>query len=99
MGANFDYRIYSADKSKIEISAHWGAAVEDSLYSGGHEYSGEIGMLGHDIRWRDDMEPFESEDDAEKWLIDNHEKWECGMAVQFKDGSKIKWMIGGWCSS
>jgi hypothetical protein len=99
MGACFNTRSFSAERTKQEVATLWREAVEDSQYESGHSYSGCIGMLGCDIDWRGNLPIFKSVDDAAEYIEDNHEKWDGPMAVKFMSEGKEYWMIGGWCSS
>lgn len=92
MGAEYQSVTFTL-ASKEEIAKMWAKDVEQSLYEHGHCYSGGIGMLGPDIQWRG--EKFDSPDKADKFIEDNHQKWEPPMAVAFSGG----WVVGGWCSS
>lgn len=92
MGAEFNcIRYDTADKK--QVAKDWLAAVETCLYENGHCYSGGIGMLGPDIQWR--AERFPTAQECERFISDNHEKWEPPMAVAFDGG----WVVGGWCAS
>jgi hypothetical protein len=92
MGAEFQCVRYKPS-SKQTVKKLWKRDVEDDLYDNGHSYSGSIGMLGTDIQWRD--EKFQTLAECEKFLMDNHEKWQPPLAVGYADG----WVVGGWCSS
>lgn len=98
MGANFNSRVITTDISKEAIIKQWNGWVDDSLYESGHSYSGEIGMLGYGIDFRE--EAFATENQADEFLSDTHEKWDKAMAVRFHDREAREfWLIGGWCSS
>ena len=98
MGANLNTVSFKTDDKKA-IAQDWATMVTESQYTSGHEYSGEIGMMGSDeINWRP-ITPMEDERAAEDYIADNHEKWECAMAVPYKDGDKRHYVLGGWCSS
>ena len=98
MGAEFNCYVFADKQGRKKIEAAWSNAVETSLYERGHSYSGCIGMLGKDINWLD--KEFADKDEAEEFLSDNHQKWQCADAVAFKDSKGEKfWLIGGWCSS
>ena len=79
--------------SETEVKDKWADAVEQDLYENGHSYSGSIGMLGPSLNVvHCNVSTFE---EAENIISDNHEKWNCAMAMQIKP--KV-WAIGGWCS-
>lgn len=92
MGAEFNCVRYKPS-SKATVAKLWKQDVADSLYDYGHSYSGAIGMLGTDIQWRD--EEFQTLDEAERFIEDNHQKWEPPLAVKCGGG----WVVGGWCAS
>jgi len=92
MGAEFNYRHYG-DRDAAKVLIKWRRDVDNDLYEYGRSYSGSIGMLGADIQWRD--EKFQTLAECEKFLMDNHEKWQPPLAVGYADG----WVVGGWCSS
>lgn len=92
MGAEFNTLRYDG-VSKREVAKEWKHAVDHDLYEHGHCYSGSIGMLGHKIQWR--AEGFPTAEECERFISDNHDKWEPPMAVAFDGG----WVVGGWCSS
>jgi len=93
MGAEFNC-VHYKPSSKATVKKLWKLAVKDDLYDNGHVSSGSIGMLGTDIQWRE--ESFATLAACEKFLMDNHEKWEPPLAVELKSGG---WVVGGWCSS
>lgn len=101
MGASTSFRRFKADLGLDKIKQLWTAAVEQSLYEDGHQYSGEIGMLGSKVaQWHEPaFEGPEAENQAYTFIEEHHEKWRPAIAVSFiKNGEKY-WLIGGWCSS
>jgi hypothetical protein len=101
MGASTSFRRFKADLGLDKIKQLWTAAVEQSLYEDGHQYSGEIGMLGSKVaKWHEPaFEGPDAENQAYTFIEEHHEKWRPALAVSFiKNGEKY-WLIGGWCSS
>ena len=98
MGANFNFYTFKDSLGKSAILSSWDAEVDGSLHDSGHMYSGGIGMLGHGIDWQGRV-PFDSEEAAEDWLSENHQKWDKAMAVQYREDDVLHRAIGGWCSS
>jgi phage gp16-like protein len=102
MGASFDSREYDYSLGKEKIEKLWETEVESSLHESGHSYSGGIGMLGSTIApWQDKDDSYIklTRQEAFDFISDNHQKWDCAMAVSFFHEGKKKWLIGGWCSS
>lgn len=95
MGANLQTRIYPSWEA---AQKDWPAAVERAAWESGHEYSGEINMLG--INPSDlPSPPFHvaaDEKEAEDYIADNHPKWEQALVVSLPGGGV---MVGGWCAS
>lgn len=82
MGANLSTRTYKIE-DKEEIKKQFAEDVMQSLASDGNSYSGEIGMLGSVIiSWK----ALESgtQDQAEQYIEDHHNKWDGAMAVSFQ---------------
>ena len=85
--------VVQARGTETDVRRKWADAVERDLYENGNSYSGSIGMLGPNLDVvHCDVSTFA---EAEEIIADSHEKWSCGMAVEFKPGV---WAIGGWCS-
>ena len=98
MGASTSFRAYKASVGIDEIKELWKDAVAQSCYESGHSYSGEIGMLGPNIKtWRDLN--FGDRNVADEYICDHHQKWDGAMAVTFFHRGEKYWLIGGWCSS
>lgn len=97
MGANNNYRNYPDEIGRTDIKKKWSDAVDDSLEEDGNSYSGEIGMLGKSIKWHD--KEFDSQDEAEDFIDNKHDKGGDPMAVSYMEGGKKMWCIGGWCPS
>lgn len=93
MGACFN--AYVLKGTKEQVTEKWNAAVELSLYEDGANYSGEIGMLGSGINFRNTE--VESAEAGDNYLEENHEKWDPAMGVKV-EGTDC-WVVGGWCSS
>jgi len=98
MGGNSSiYTTNKTDRDAIQLAHN--KAVDQSLYEDGHSYSGEIGMFGYDIRFLTSKPPFKDYDEAQSWLLDNHDKGDNAMGIKFMENGKEMWMIGGWVSS
>lgn len=97
MGAELDYRTYSAHLTRAELETQWALDVEQSRDESGHECSGRIGMLDKDIPDWHDAE-LESELLAKHWLQSDDHRTDQVYAVSFKAMSGKKWLIGGWCN-
>lgn len=96
MGANLSTRRYPAALGKDKIMDRWESACEVSRYEDGHSYSGGIGMLGGSPQWQDKQ--FETADEAEDFIAENHSKYSAPMAVSYNSSKgELYWMIGGWC--
>jgi len=93
MGAHDETRIY--DPSKLDsvydkyvsdvdkIRAIFAHHCEDARFEDGNSsYSGSIGQFNGFVTRRIDR-PFDSEDEARKWILKNHEKWTPALAVRF----------------
>ena len=98
MGANTEiYSTSEEDRNKI-VERH-NEMVQQSLHEDGHSYSGCIGMFGPGIDFMFSVGPFKTQDEAEAYICDEHEKYEKAMAVRYMEGDKTLWLIGGWVSS
>ena len=94
MGASFNAYTFDLSKGIDKIKEVWNEGVEQSLYESGHNYSGDIGMLGKGFEVQTTIA--EDADEAREYIVENQEKWNGAMAVKTKDN---KIVIGGWCSS
>lgn len=95
MGAEFQVMTVNST-NRVKIKKQFKSAQETDLYDNGHFYSGGFGMApGLEFN---DSKTFETYDEAEQWLLDNAQKWENAIAVPVKDGKKIIYAIGAWCS-
>ena len=81
MGANFCYKIYPDRLGPSVVADKWAIDVSSSLHEDGHSYSGNIGMLGMKIALWHDLKL--NRDQAEEWLLENHEKFDPAQAVSF----------------
>jgi len=107
MECDYSERIVRTKRTQEQVGRQWYDDVEVSLYCDGHLYSGTIGMLTGSINWQ--SRTFQTEDEALKYIQDNHEKWSRPMGVKFLKGHNYKTnrltkdqagcVIGGWCSS
>ncbi len=98
MGATTVFHTFRvADKNRI--NAAFSEACEDARYEHGHGgYTGTIAEFNGIGKWKDLL--LDSEDAAEDFIEENHDKWDPAMAVSFKaeDGSWGGWIVGGWVS-
>ena len=60
-------------------------------------YTGQINTMEDSINWIN-IDPFDSEDNAVNYIEKKHKKWSNPLGVPFKDGDKIFYAVGGWCS-
>jgi hypothetical protein len=96
MGAHFNTAIINSIDT-IQIKKEFKAIQEQDLHENGHSYSGGFGMA-NGLEFRN--ESFENMVKADNWLLENAEKWDAALAVQFKDkNGKLKTLIGAWCAS
>jgi hypothetical protein len=97
MGANLSTRRYPDKLGKDAIIKRWQTSCEISLHEDGNSYSGGIGMLRGLPEWHDIK--LDSEDSAEAFIADNHDKWGAPVAVSYSNRKgELCWLIGGWCS-
>lgn len=92
MGANFVS--FTLKGTQAEVRKQFDDAVQQSLFSDGHEYSGEIGMANGLKFCR--LDRVHTPTEANEWLQENAQKWEEALAVRLTDD---QWAIGAWCSS
>ena len=94
MGMNEDFRTYhKRDRTKNDIEKLFACDQQQSACEDGHSYSGQIGGMPFGINWISNT--FESCDQAENHIMENHEKGDEAMGAEFPDG----FIVGGWCSS
>ncbi len=94
MGASEDFRGYDKrDRTRSDVEKLFACDQEQSAYEDGHSYSGQIGVMPPGISWIN--KKFESCNQAENYILDNHDKWDAAMGAEFPDG----FLVGGWCSS
>ena len=97
MGATTDFRVYKI-ADIVGVKAKFREACEEARYQYGHGgYTGTIAEMSGVGKVKDLLLPTAQE--AEDYVVDNHDKWEPAMAVSFKleDGT-FGWVVGGWCS-
>ena len=100
MGANLDYYIYRGHLDKMR-GFHDKKQRDSCEENECDTYAGHLGMLPEGL----DMAcciPLEDKDKAVAYLEEAHVKWECALAVPFKDHintSQVAYVIGGWCAS
>jgi hypothetical protein len=100
MGASEDFRTYpkkdgwgGSVRTRSDIEKLFAYDQEQSAHEDGNSYSGQIGVMPIGISWVN--ETFESYNEAENYILENHEKWDEAMGTEFPDG----FLVGGWCSS
>lgn len=98
MGAEFCARSFSKDMTKQEVREKVAEITEEMAYDSGHSYSGTWASAAPGVEFPG-TPVFDSTEDAEEWVAENHEKWEQVMAVKYSDGNSEGWFVGGWCSS
>lgn len=101
MGGCFDSRTYEGKYTKDEILTLFKTDVEKALYDHGHMgYSGTIAEKGHEtvtIKWL--TKKFATPERAEKYIQENHEKWEPCMGAFYESIEGEGCVVAGWCSS
>jgi hypothetical protein len=86
MGASLQSCTFRS-QNRSEIERKWNSAVEQSRQEDGTSYSGCIGMLGTGIAcWHD--KKFNSLNEADEFLSDEHDKWERAIAVSYRITAK-----------
>ena len=100
MGASEDFRTYPKQdvwgggiRTRSDIEKLFAGDQKQSAYEDGHSYSGQIGVMPTGISWVD--KTFESYNEAENYILENHEKWDEAMGTEFPNG----FLVGGWCPS
>ena len=82
---------YDEDDEDFDYDDAYDEAVDDL------GYTGQINTMEDNIRWVN-IDPFNNEDDAVDYIEKKHEKWNDPLGVPFKNGDKIHYAVGGWCS-
>lgn len=112
MGAHYDSIMIQA-KDIDTLKKEYQDIINQLYYEEGHDsYNGTLTTCGNgglDIRQN---VQFKKRKEADKWIMDNHEKWSGALAVKcsespkiFQNGQWVKargrnwWVIGGWCAS
>ena len=90
-----------ATMTQAEIRTEFAQLQRHAAVTQGSEYSGGWNMMSG-IKFYT-AKVFDTKDEAEDYVLDNTEKWENALAVQFDDkkgtGSrKSGWLIGGWAA-
>lgn len=93
MGAAFNMRTFTGTQDSI--TKQFDKVQEDDRYANGHSYSGGFGMAAG-LSFTDEV--FDTEDQAEKWLVENAQKWEAALAVKLRSEFDNTWVVGAWCS-
>lgn len=94
MGANFN--TMSATGDKAAVTSLFDRVQEDDRYENGHSYSGGFGMA--DGLEFEAAPTFNTDQEADDWLVEHAEKWRAALAVQVAQ-PEPHWRIGAWCSS
>ncbi len=94
MSTQFQYKVFP-DIPRAHIISMWNSFVDQSILND-EDHSGKIKELGTGIYFKD--EKFDSREDANKWLFENHSLWTKAWAVTFTEDEEVKYMVGGNCS-
>lgn len=98
MGANFQHYIMSGERTRKEVIANFCAVWDQArIEYGTDSYSGSFATMARAVSFPTDR-VFDHADDAAEFIMDRHDKRNEAMAVKYRDGEKIFWMIGGWCA-
>ncbi len=88
--------VYAPNKTKKDVKAAFEAYQREAAYEDGHSYSGRLNMCpGLEFH---DSKIFPDYNSAENYLQEKCQKWENAIAVRYKDGDNVHWLIGGSCS-
>lgn len=99
MGASFCTMTVAGDKSRAEVRDAFIEEQMNDRHNNGHSYSGGLGMASG-LKWHNgNGNLFADEQSALTYLEANCVKWEEAMAVQYRDGDKVRYLIGAWCAS
>jgi hypothetical protein len=82
---------YDEDDEDFDYDTAYQEAVDDL------GYTGQINTMEDNINWVS-IDPFDNLNCAVDYIEENHEKWNNPLGVPFKDGYKINYAVGGWCS-
>jgi len=94
MGATFIVLSHEGDRKSMKSA--FAERVDSDSYRYGNNYSGSFSEFsGLEITGN----AFDSDHEAEEWLMDNTNKWDVAKAVTFKSRAKLYWLVGGWASS
>jgi ribosomal protein S27E len=80
MGGAFDYRIYEQD-DRQKIRNHFESACDSARIEDGCSYPGTIAAMSGIASWHD--KAFATQQEAEEWLSNNHNKWDDAKAVSY----------------
>jgi len=94
MGAN--YVSFNSRGTESEVRRAFEIEQEQDRFENGHSYSGGIGMA-RGLAFKSNV--FQSDKEADTWLMDHAQKWEAAIAVIVREGDcKSHFRIGAWCS-
>ncbi len=94
MGADLDYRFYSGKLTPAEVKRDFLESVKDAQYRHGHGgYTGTIAEHSQGVTFKSDT--LETQDEALEYLDENAEKWGPSLALKFKRGEELVWVVGG----
>lgn len=81
MGAH-SYTVTYRFSSREKVSSAWASLCEEDAYeSGSGAYAGNATTMGRSVVFRNKL--FSSEEEAYRWVIDNHQKWDNPYACSF----------------
>lgn len=98
-GAN-EY-IIKLEKKKFKniaaVTKEWKRVQAHDMDMYGHDpYNGTSATFGTGLDVRNIS--FKSFRDVSDFILDNHDKWDPAIAVEYKDGRKEMWAVGGWAA-
>ena len=90
--------------SKIPISTNlqklWDDTQKKELERyGDGGYTGSSVEMGKKIDNKYYAKVFNNAKEAEKFILDTHDKWDGPLVVKYKEGKKEFFMMGGWSST
>lgn len=84
-------------KGDADIKKVWAdCQEEDGRRYGDDPYNGSSSTFAAGLDIRQNI--FPSYNDAEEYILEEHQKWSRAIAVQYRVGNRVKWAIGGWAA-